>query len=499
MKIQELLKNIVPDFSIPKIPLEIEGLSENSKTVKKNFLFFARAGAKNKGTNFIHEALNKGAVAICAEEKNLNLPVPIISVSSVMELEAPLANRFYGNPSRDLRVVGVTGTNGKTTFTYLLEAAAKEIGWKTGVIGTINYRLPKLNSDDIEILPAPNTTPNALELQSLLHALKQRNADLVVMEVSSHALSLNRTEGIEFDGAVFTNLTQDHLDHHENMENYFEAKLKLFKKLNPNKKNIKGAPDKFSVLNMDDPYSQRIELCSGAPVTGYGIKNKTNFFVEELELHPAGSNFVIETEGKKFPIHTPLLGQHNVYNILAAIAASFKLKIPISNAIKGMEKIKVIPGRLENISCGQNFNVVIDYAHTEDALKNVLLSLKQFAPKRILTLFGCGGDRDRSKRPLMGSVAAALSDWVILTSDNPRSEDPEKIILDIEVGIHRLNKNNYEIILNRETAIKKILKIAKKDDLVLIAGKGHETYQIFKDQTIHFDDREITRKYLCKA
>ena len=428
MKIQELFKKLVPDASIPKIPLEIKGLSENSKTVNKNFLFFARKGTKNKGTDFIQEALKNGAIAICAEEKILESSVPVISVPSVQEIEAPVANRFYDNPSKNLCMVGVTGTNGKTTFTYLLEAIANEIGWKTGVIGTINYRLPKSDSNEIEILPAPNTTPNALELQFLLHTLRERKADLVIMEVSSHALSLNRVEGIEFDGAVFTNLTQDHLDYHENMENYFEAKLKLFKNLNSNKKESPQAQNKFSILNMDDPYSQRIQLNSFLPVTGYGIKNKTDFSIEELHLDPHGSSFILVAKDKKFPIHTQLLGEHNVYNILAAIAASSQLKIPILKAIKGIEKIKMIPGRLEKLICGQNFNVVIDYAHTEDALKNVLFSLKQFAPKRILTVFGCGGDRDRSKRPLMGAVAAAFSDWVILTSDNPRSEDPEKII-----------------------------------------------------------------------
>lgn len=503
MKLSKLISVIQPlSVSLQK-DCEIEGLSENSRTVGSHFLFFARKGTKVSGLDFVKDALNRGASAIATDLDIKGCPVPVIRVSSVSEAESRIAECFYEYPSKDLTVVGVTGTNGKTTFTYLLESVAREMGWRTGIVGTINYRLPKNNSDDVEIFPAPNTTPNPLEMQKILYEMRKRKTDLVIMEVSSHALALGRVKTVEFDGAVFTNLTQDHLDFHKTMEEYFDAKSILFKTINPEKKVKKSSVskvscDKFCIINSDDSYGERMIHLSPVRAMTYGIDSKSSFTAQEIRLEPSGTLFNLVYSDKSVLVKLHLLGRHNVYNALAVFASAYDLNIPVSVIVRGLEKIESVPGRLESVRCGQNFTVVVDYAHTEDALKNVLQSLRPFAKKRILTLFGCGGDRDRSKRPLMGATAALLSDWVVISSDNPRSEDPKRIALDIEVGIHRVDKKNYEIVLDREKAVEKILKTAQKDDIVLIAGKGHETVQIFSDRTVHFDDRETVRKFLSQ-
>lgn len=503
MKLLELLSSIQPVSISGQKDIEISSLTEDSRTVVKNSLFFARKGKKVSGLNHISEAIQKGASAIITEEKIFGVSIPVIFVSSIMEAQSKIADRFYHHPSSDLTIVGITGTNGKTTLTYLLESIAKEMGWRVGVIGTVNYRVPKKNSDQIEILPAPNTTPNALELQGLFHTLRERETDLVLMEVSSHALSLGRVGSVEFDGGVFTNLTQDHLDFHLSMENYFSAKSILFQMISaqPEAKRSDGVRKvnrgKFSIINVDDPYGKKMVQFSSVPVSKVGIFSEADFMAKEIQLSSSGSHFQLCSRGENIPVHLNLIGLHNVYNGCLSAAAASRLNVPLSMIATGLEKVKSIAGRLEPVNCGQDYTVLVDYAHTEDALKNVLNSLRQFAKKRILTLFGCGGDRDRSKRPLMGAVAVRLSDWVVVTSDNSRSEDPSQIALDIETGIQQTGQKNYQIILDREEAIKKILKMAKMDDMVLIAGKGHETTQIFADQTIHFDDREVVRKILC--
>lgn len=503
MKLSKLLSNLKVTRISGSAEIEISGISEDSRTISQGFLFFARQGHKTSGLRYLPEALRKGAVAIVSEEQLAQLDATVIQVPSIAEAESKISACFYGFPSTKLRVVGVTGTNGKTTFTYLLEAIANAAGWRTGVIGTINYRIPKENSKETEILPAPNTTPNPLELQRILALMRDRNTDLVVMEVSSHALELGRVEAIDFDGAVFTNLTQDHLDFHKTMENYFLAKAKLFASISPKPKKLetpmpKGTGNKFCIINADDPYGKRMASFSKIPVKSYGIQMPAEFMARNIFLSTSGSSFHLLYNAQEQEIHLSLLGQHNVSNALAAAAAATELGISLHLITQGLGSIQAIPGRAEPVICGQDFTVLVDYAHTEDALKNILQAIQPLAKKKILTLFGCGGDRDRSKRPLMGAVAAELSDWVVITSDNPRSEDPRQIALDIEVGIQRLGKKNYEVILDREEAIKKILELAGKDDMVLVAGKGHETYQIFADRTIEFDDRKIIRKILSE-
>ncbi len=495
MKLMELLQDVLLLSPIPNPNEDIQGLSEDSRTVGKNFIFFARKGNKTSGHQFIDEAFQKGAAVVLTEEKSVEKNR--IQVQSILEAQSLIASKFYKNPSQHMTVIGITGTNGKTTITYMLESIAKEMGWRVGVIGTINYRLPQEDPSQTEILPSPNTTPNILELQKIFSLMKNRGVDLVVMEVSSHALYLNRVSGIEFDGAIFTNLTQDHLDFHKDLENYFASKAKLFLTMNRKKKGFPGAFNKFSIINIEDSFGKRLLSLSTVPALSYGIQCEADFTAEAVLLASTGSQFKTKFHKTFFDVTVPFLGRHNVYNALAAIGASIQLGIPNSVILRGLKNLNSVPGRLEPINCGQNFTVLVDYAHTEDALKNVLQSLRPLANKRILTLFGCGGDRDKLKRPLMGMTATALSDWVILTSDNPRSEDPQKILQDIEAGIKRKKKKNYSIIADRITAIEKILMMAKELDIVLIAGKGHETVQIFKDKCIHHDDREIVRKILC--
>ncbi|MBI3012795.1 MAG: UDP-N-acetylmuramoyl-L-alanyl-D-glutamate--2,6-diaminopimelate ligase [Elusimicrobia bacterium] len=496
MKLSKLLALTVPSFSSGSADPDVRGLSEDSRTAQKGFLFFARKGSRDTGVRHMESALRNGAVAVISEEKIKGLPVPVVTVPSIQEAEAGIAETFYQSPSQSLTVVGVTGTNGKTTFTYLLESIAREMGWRVGVIGTINYRLPR-NGSSQEVLAAPNTTPNALELQNLLATMREKKTDLVLMEVSSHALALSRTRGIEFDGAVFTNLTQDHLDFHRTMEQYLSDKMKLFSGMVPQSKQTQSAPRKFCIINMDDPYGHRIASASVVTKKGYSIQTSTDFMAQRVRLAPSGADFQLVTAEGEFPIHLNLLGTYNVYNALACIGSARSLGIPMPTIQKGLENLKSVPGRLESVQCGQDFTVLVDYAHTEDALKNVLVCLRQFAPKRIITLFGCGGDRDRSKRPRMGVAATAASDWVILSSDNPRSEDPELILREIEEGIRKSGKTNYEIIPDREKAVEKCIRMARAGDILLIAGKGHESYQIFKDTTVHLDDRELAKKFLC--
>lgn len=467
---------------------EITGLSEDTRSLKAGDIFFARKGAKASGLKFVRQAIEKGAAAVVAEEKIEGLGAPAVQVASISDAESVMSENFYDSPSKKIKVVGATGTNGKTTFTYLLESVAREAGKNTGVIGTVNYRLPRPGGTDPEILPATNTTPNILEIQKILHNMVERNCDWAVMEVSSHALALGRVNALKFHGAVFTNLTQDHLDFHKTMENYFEAKAMLFQMV---------SPEGFGAVNADDSYGERMAGQCLAPVITYGIEKKSVVAAKNIQMDSSGCRFTLSAEGQGVAVKLRLAGRHNVYNALSAVAAALRLGIPLKTAADGLEKLSAVPGRLEAVSCGQDFTVLVDYAHTEDALKNVLESLRPLAKKRILTLFGCGGDRDRSKRPLMGALAVRLSDHVVITSDNPRSEEPEKIALDIEVGIQRAGLKNYEIILDRGQAIRRILQTAQKDDIVLLAGKGHETHQIFKDKTIHFDDRETAREILC--
>ncbi|MFA5114508.1 MAG: UDP-N-acetylmuramoyl-L-alanyl-D-glutamate--2,6-diaminopimelate ligase [Candidatus Omnitrophota bacterium] len=462
----------------------LRGVSSDSKDVGKDFIFVAIKGVRRDGGAFIKEAIEKGARVIVTGDKDIGLRdypgVTFITVDDDRFSLARLADAFYGHPSSKVKVIGITGTNGKTTILYLLEALLKQGGFSSGVIGTVNYRFKG------KVMNSKNTTPGPLELQSLLDGMRKSGVDFAVMEVSSHALQQHRVGGIVFHSAIFTNLTQDHLDYHGTMEDYFLAKARLFEGL---------APSALAVLNNDDEYGRRLRGLTDATVVTYGIDNPSDVTAGDIRMELGQTNFIFKYAAGKIPIRTPLIGRHNVYNILAlaawGIAAGFKPE----QLKAALEMFTVAPGRLERIENNRGISIFVDYAHTEDALRNVISSLRQVAAKsaRILVVFGCGGERDKTKRPKMGKVVSELADYAVITSDNPRSEDPALIVEDIKKGIAG---NNYEVVLERRAAIARILSLAGAGDVVLLAGKGHEISQIYSDSSVDFDDREVARQCL---
>ena len=416
-----------------------------------------------------------------------------------LKLEKDLVKKL--NRKNNLETILIAGTNGKTTMTYLLETTLTHLGENSAVIGTVNYRIGR------NVLPSKNTTPGLVELHELYSRMVEENVNYCLMEVSSHALDQGRTKGISFESAIFTNLTGDHLDYHQTMEKYFDAKSKLFTQLEKTK---------HAIINVDDSYGLRFKKICPAKIITYGLNNPSDVMASEIKLTAHGSNFQIHSPFGNFSITTSLIGRHNVYNILAAVSVLGTQGFSSDEIKKGIERLQNVPGRLEQILApapgldpaesrggprldpaesrgGQDFSIFVDYAHTEDALKNVLTNLKAVSRGKIILVFGCGGDRDKTKRPKMGKIASQLADVVLITSDNPRSENPQDIISQIIEGCEN---DRFSVVPDREEAIRKALSMAKSQDVVLIAGKGHETYQIFKDKTIHFDDREIVRKYL---
>ena len=455
----------------------IKKITSDSRRVKKGDIFVAVRGYNIDGHLFIGEAIRKGAKTIVAEKK-FDAPDSIekIFVKDTRKAIPVMADNFYGHPSKNMRVVGVTGTNGKTTITYLIENILKIAAHNSGVIGTINYRIKGKTT------PAVNTTPGALELQALLAEMLKKKIRYVVMEVSSHSLDQGRVDCVSFDVGIFTNITKEHLDYHKTIKNYFSAKTKLFDKLKESG---------VAVLNNDDEMVRSLKGRIKNKVLTYGIERRSDIMASSLCLSIDSSLFTVKTPKGFFRVKTALIGRHNVSNILASVAAAIALGIPIKAIKKGIESFAFVPGRLEIVDLGQPFKVFVDYAHTEDALYNILTLLKEVKKKsRIITVFGCGGNRDKKKRPLMGSVACALSDKVVVTSDNPRFEDPDGIISEIEAGI-KGKFSNYFLVEDRRKAIASALRSASRGDIVVVAGKGHEKYQIVKDRAIPFDDREV--------
>ena len=399
-----------------------------------------------------------------------------------------LGSRFYGDPSAALRMVGVTGTNGKTTTTYVVKTMLEAANRQVGLIGTVAYLVGN------ESIPASHTTPGALELQKLFARMVEKRLDTVVMEVSSHALALDRTAGAEFDVAVFTNLTQDHLDFHLDMERYFQAKRKLFVELGqPGARKTR----KRAIINADDPWGARIRDACAVPVWTYGLHQQADIRAEEVTLSPTGTRFTLHTPVGTCAIQSRLVGEHNVSNLLAAIGVVLHEGLTLEQVRAVVGAVSNVPGRFERVEAGQDFTVVVDYAHTEDALVRLLTAAQALRTGRIITVFGCGGDRDRTKRPKMGRAAVQYSDVVILTSDNPRTEDPAFILSEVEVGVKDAlatrNHVRYRMIADRRAAIEAAISEAKAGDMVLIAGKGHEDYQIVGTTKHHFDDREVAR------
>lgn len=445
------------------------------------------------GHNFISEAIQQGAKAIISQVDSSQFTVEgkitFIKVADTRVALARLVAQFYNQPSLNLKVVGITGTNGKTSVSYLIEAILKSAGLNPAVIGTINYRFKD------KVLNAGNTTPGPEQLQPLLARMYKQRVDYVLIEVSSHALDQARVGSVKFSCAVFTNLTQDHLDYHGDLDSYFAAKSRLFSSL---------SEKSWAVLNIDDEHTPQLIKLTKARIVTYGVRNKhADIAAEDISLNSGGAEFYLRIrpwvkknigcDMDRLKLNTSLIGKHNIYNILAA--STFGLIQGITPKVIA-QAIKIfigVPGRLEKITTGTNFSVYIDYAHTEDALTNAINSLRALCKGRILVVFGCGGGRDRAKRPKMGKLASGLADLAIITTDNPRNEQPEEIINEITSG---MNKQNFEIIVDRKQAIKEALSEARKDDIILIAGKGHENYQIFKDKIIHFDDREVVRECL---
>lgn len=482
MRLKELLSGIYEGaLKESFLDYDISSLSCDSRSVEKGALFVALSGSKFNGNDFIRDAMAQGALVVVCSDPSPDLDIPaevcLIDVADPKRLLYDFALRFYKAPSKRVKVFGVTGTNGKTTITYLLESIAHKWQKRCAVVGTINYRL------ESEVLPSQNTTPSFLENQKFLARLADKAVDYSFMEVSSHALVQGRVDLIDFRVGIFTNLTGDHLDYHKTMEEYFRAKSLLFKNL---------SRDSVAVINADDPYGQKLMELTEARIFTYGFLASARIKAKDVMFTFAGSTMSIETPSGSFQLKTPLIGMHNVYNILAAVGAGLADGIPLEFVKGGLEEVQQIPGRLERVENNRDLFIFIDYAHTEDGLKNVLQALRATGKARIITVFGCGGDRDRTKRPKMGKVACELSDHSIVTTDNPRSEDPLAIIREIEKGF---SNKNYEVIVDRSQAIYKALSLARPGDVVLIAGKGHETYQIFKDRTIHYDERLVIREY----
>jgi UDP-N-acetylmuramoyl-L-alanyl-D-glutamate--2,6-diaminopimelate ligase len=485
MKLRELIFGVDVLALAGSPDAEVSAVAYDSRQAQPGALFVAMRGEKADGNSYVHSALQNGAAAIVSE-----LPQPAdrpahvawIQVREPRKALATISANWLGRPGDALKLAGVTGTNGKTTTVYLLDSVMRAAGHKTGLFGTIEYRTPRGSR------VASNTTPESLELQRFLAEVRDAGGTHAAFEVSSHALAMDRVWGCRFAAAVFTNLTRDHLDFHKTLAEYFAAKQKLFSGTG------KGAPE-VAVINSDDPYGRQLAGLSPSTLT-YGINNGADITTRKFALTFSGLQFTAQTPAGQIEVRSPLVGRINVYNILGAIGAAIALGFSGEAIARGIAALDAVPGRFQRIDAGQPFLVIVDYAHTDDALRNLILTARELVKTgRIITVFGCGGDRDRAKRPLMGEAAGALSDRVILTSDNPRTEDPLRIINDAVVGLQKVSAN-YTVEIEREHAIALALGEAKPGDIVLLAGKGHETYQILKDQTILFDDRAMARQKL---
>jgi UDP-N-acetylmuramoyl-L-alanyl-D-glutamate--2,6-diaminopimelate ligase len=465
----------------------VHAITDDSRAVTAGSLFVAVKGERVDGHGFVEQAIKAGAVVVIAQAPVASEPLPFVQVADSRKALGLLGSRFHGDPSARLKMIGVTGTNGKTTTTYLCKALLEGIGRRVGLIGTVGYQIGQ------ETFPAPHTTPGALELQALLAKMVEGGLTTAVMEVSSHALALDRTSGCEYDVAVFTNLTQDHLDFHHTMDEYFEAKLRLFTGLARGRK-----VGKLALVNVDDPRGKAIQAACPVPVWGYAIQNQADLKAERVCLSLTGTTFTAATPAGSFIVESRLVGEHNVYNLLGAIGVALQDGATSDQICEATAHITNVPGRFEMVSSGQDFTVVVDYAHTEDALLRLLTAAQALKTGRIITVFGCGGDRDRGKRPKMGRVAVEYSDVVVLTSDNPRTEDPMAILHEVEVGVRdaleRRSHVQYHLVPDRREAIGVAIREAHHGDMVLIAGKGHEDYQIIGTKKFHFDDREVARE-----
>ena len=468
-------------------PSNMSELCYDSRTVKKGAAFVAIPGEKVDGKDFIEEAIQKGANTIITEREPEREPpdgVTLIVVPDAREALAKMADYFFDSPSKELGVIGITGTNGKTTVSYLIEALMSAAGHRCGRIGTTGYEIVGRS------YPAITTTPESADLQKMLREAADRNAKYVALEVSSHALAMNRVDRINFQTAVYTNLTQDHLDFHSNMDDYFSAKARLFTEHSP----------KVAIVNVDDSYASRLLGLIETELMTYGLEGFSDVTAEDISLDSDETVMTLKTPVGSATIHTPLIGWHNVYNILAATSVAISESIDLSHIVTGLAKFKTVPGRFERVDNYQPYAVIVDYAHTENALYNAIKTARSLAKGRVITLFGCGGDRDKSKRPFMGKVAWEMSDKVIVTSDNPRTEDEHEIITEILEGIDIDDQRPDDLLIipDRQKAITAAIEMAEIGDFVIIAGKGHEDYQIIGTEKHHFDDRKEAKKAIKK-
>jgi UDP-N-acetylmuramoyl-L-alanyl-D-glutamate--2,6-diaminopimelate ligase len=485
MKLRDLLQGVKASVPASAEELEIRQVACDSRKVQPRALFFALHGAKTDGNAFIRDAVSRGAAAIASEEAApaaLPSSVPWIQVPQARKALAVVAANFFAHPAAALQLVAVTGTNGKTTTTSAIDAIVKASGAKTGLFGTIAYQTP------LGEYPAPNTTPESVDLQGFLAEIRDEGGKFGVLEASSHSLAMDRLWGCHFAAAVFTNLTREHMDYHKTFEDYFAAKKRLFEGTGA------GAPE-VAVLNTDDEFGKRLAGLAGKTVT-YGLESDADITTKKFQLTFNGLTFTAQTPNGKVQVASQLVGRINVYNILAAIGAAQALGLSNEIIEAGIRSLESVSGRFQRIDLGQPYFVVVDYAHTDDALENLIRTARELNPKgRIITLFGCGGGKDRTKRPVMGEVTGRLSDLTILSSDNPRTEDPLKIISDIIVGLQKTS-GKYLIEPDREKAIGVAMDEARGGDIILLAGKGHENYQLLADRTLEFDDRDMARRAL---
>lgn len=484
---QELLKGI-EIIAGRGLDTPVKGIHYDSRQVLPGFLFVCIKGFRTDGHRFIPDVLDRGAGCLLVERSEEVPPgVAFAMVKDTRTALALVSANFYRHPSRRLYLCGVTGTNGKTTTTHLIESILHAGGQRTGLIGTIWNKIGDRR------LSVAHTTPESPDLQSLLQEMVDDGVGAVTMEVSSHGLVLKRVAECEFDAAVFTNLTQDHLDFHRDLDEYLAAKMLLFQELGRKRTKKRVC---YAVINIDDPAGSRIAAQVTVPVVTYGIRENAVVRAGDVRLSARGITYTVFYRGQKIPFSLPLLGEFNVYNSLAAICVGLQEKIPVPVLQEALRQVGVVPGRFEMVDAGQDFTVIVDYAHTPDGLGNVLRTARSLTRGKLITVFGCGGDRDMSKRPLMGKIAGDLSDFTIITSDNPRTEDPGRIAGQVEAGVKQAGAAQYKVLINREEAVRYALQQARRGDLVMIAGKGHETYQIIGDRQIPFDDRQVARDIL---
>ena len=482
MLLNDILNKVNGTLLQGDINVDIKDIVIDSRMANKNTLFVAMIGLSLDGHEFILKAYDNGCRAVIIERDVINIPQDMIvfKVDNAREALSVLAANFYDSPSSKINMIGVTGTNGKTSTTYFIESILKYCSRKTGVIGTVGITIDG-KKQDIKI--ATSTTPDILELSSIIDIMHKDKCDDVIMEVSSHGLDMKRVDNIRFNIGVFTNLTQDHLDYHKTMDNYCKAKAKLFNMC------------EYGIINVDDEYSDEIIKNASCKIMTYSTNKPSDLQAKNIVYKMDKVLFTVSIKGQEVAFELNVPGAFSVYNCLSAIGVALNMDIPLPDIVEGVRNIKGVPGRIQNISNDKGFNVIVDYAHTPAGLENIISTVREFTTNNVITVFGCGGDRDKTKRPIMGEVVAKMSDMTFITSDNPRTEEPKEILKDIEAGVKPIT-DKYEMIVDRKEAIFKAILMAKAGDSVIIAGKGHEDYQILKDKTIHFDDVEVAKEAL---